>query len=642
MKEHIAKIQGNVSACPLSTKEDQEKCKNAIDEAKKKRKNKMMSDVDLRNSVKICDDREEDVELGEMGTKKKPQTLGPMDKFASDINPRLSSIPTKQQNISDALWKDRLHKVHQYVARWVYVAVVSFNSAGIDEFKLMLEAAGQFGPGVTPPSQYLLREPLLKEEVGRVKEEELCFVLLGSVPRGQFIFEFVKGCIEDVGVENVVQVITDNAPNNMAAAKILKEKIPSIFWTSCAAHTVNLMLESIGKLHNFKTVIDRAKGFTIFVYAHHKTLAMMKKFTQNKDIVRRGVTRFASCFLMLQSLMYKQEKLEAMFISTDWKRCKWAKHPKGVEAYKTVRSTQFWNGVKMCLKVFGPLVRILRLVDGDKKPTMGYLHGELTQAKVEVRSGLNNVEKNVQPIMNIIDQRIKGRLDNPLHFAAYFLNPYYFYKNSTIPLKDNVLTSFPKCVDAFFPDDLTTQCNVINAEITKYKKKEDNFGTQWAIKGCEDNKDDYDPVEWWSTYGTSVPNLQRMAKRILSLTTSSSGCGRSWSSFEGIHTKKRNRFDTSRLNNLVFVQFNTRIMNKRKNVQKEKNVDILVADHAIYAQEWIIEGENGEEDLDVDLGLGSGERAGKRAGEGARETSMAGNVGDVRELDDEVVISDDD
>ncbi|XP_010419316.1 PREDICTED: uncharacterized protein LOC104705021 [Camelina sativa] len=638
MKEHIAKIQGNVSACPLSSKEDQEKCKTAIDEAKKKRKNKMMSDVDLRNSVKICDDGEEDVELGEMGTKKKPRTLGPMDKFASDINPRLSSIPTKQQNISDALWKDRLHKVHQYVARWVYVAGVSFNSTGIDEFKLMLEAAGQFGPGVTPPSQYLLREPLLKEEVGRVKgllktqEEEwkengcsgmtdawsdrkrrsimnLCINCRGGTMfrssrecsedahTGQFIFEFVKGCIEDVGVENVVQVVTDNAPNNMAAAKILKEKLPSIFWTSCAAHTVNLMLESIGKLHNFKTVIDRAKGFTIFVYAHHKTLAMMRKFTQNKDIVRPRVTRFASCFLTLQSLMDKQDKLEAMFISTDWKRCKWAKHPKGVEAYKTVR------------------------IDGDKKPTMGYLHGELTQAKVEVRGGLNNVEKNIQPIMNIIDQRIKGRHDNPLHLSAYFLNPYYFYKDSTIPLKDN--------------------CNVINAEITKYKKKEDNFGTLWAIKGCEDNKDDYDPVEWWSTYGTSVPNLQRMAKRILSLTTSSSGCERSWSSFEGIHTKKRNRLDTSRLNNLVFVQFNTRIMNKRKKVQKEKNIDILVADHAIYAQEWIIEGENGEEDLDVDLGLGSGERAGKRAGEGARETSMAGNVGDVRELDDEVVISDD-
>lgn len=39
IKEHIAKIPGNVSACPLSTKDDQEKCKNAIDEAKNGKEN---------------------------------------------------------------------------------------------------------------------------------------------------------------------------------------------------------------------------------------------------------------------------------------------------------------------------------------------------------------------------------------------------------------------------------------------------------------------------------------------------------------------------------------------------------------------------------------------------------------------------
>lgn len=72
----------------------------------------------------------------------------------------------------------------------------------------------------------------------------------------------------------------------------------------------------------------------------------------------------------------------------------------------------------MCLKVFGPLVKVLRLVDGDKKPTMGYLHGELLQAKKDIRAGLNNIERNIQPLMNIIDQRIEGRLDSPLHMTG--------------------------------------------------------------------------------------------------------------------------------------------------------------------------------------------------------------------------------
>ena len=36
------------------------------------------------------------------------------------------------------------------------------------------------------------------------------------------------------------------------------------------------------------------------------------------------------------------------------------------------------------------------------------------------------------------------------------------------------------------------------------------------------------------TYGNQTPNLQRMARKILSLTTSSSGCERDWSTFEGV------------------------------------------------------------------------------------------------------------
>ena len=35
---------------------------------------------------------------------------------------------------------------------------------------LFVEAVGQFGPRFKPPSQYQLREPLLKEEVNRMKE----------------------------------------------------------------------------------------------------------------------------------------------------------------------------------------------------------------------------------------------------------------------------------------------------------------------------------------------------------------------------------------------------------------------------------------------------------------------------------------
>ena len=120
-------------------------------------------------------------------------------------------------------------------------------------------------------------------------------------------------------------MVTDNASNNMAAATKMLEKRPHMFWTSCATHTLNLMLQGIGNLPRFKGVIEKAKAFTIFIYAHNKTLALMRKYTKKRDIVRLGVTRFATSFLTLQSLIDKKKDLRIMVASDEWEQCKHSK-----------------------------------------------------------------------------------------------------------------------------------------------------------------------------------------------------------------------------------------------------------------------------------------------------------------------------
>ena len=39
-------------------------------------------------------------------------------------------------------------------------------------------------------------------------------------------------------------------------------------------------------------------------------------------------------------------------------------------------------------------------------------------------------------------------------------------------------------------------------------------------------------VEWWRSYGGRAIDIQRFARRIVSLCASSSGCERNWSTFE--------------------------------------------------------------------------------------------------------------
>ncbi|KAL5834475.1 hypothetical protein ACOSQ4_013972 [Xanthoceras sorbifolium] len=213
-------------------------------------------------------------------------------------------------------------------------------------------------------------------------------------------------------------------------------------------------------------------------------------------------------------MMEKKSQLKTMFCSELWDQCKWSNTTKGQKAYATVMSTSFWNGVTTCLKVFAPLVKVLRLVDGDKKPAMNFVYKELLQAKEDIKVALNNVDRNYKLIIDIIDARMKGRLDSSLHLAAYFLNPYYCYRDTTIQDKVDVNLAMFECVEAICGiENFEMQDTIANTEIRKYKMNERSFGLPLAISGCKNNRETYASASWCSNYGGQTPNLQVIAKR---------------------------------------------------------------------------------------------------------------------------------
>ena len=61
----------------------------------------------------------------------------------------------------------------------------------------------------------------------------------------------------------MVQIVTDNAANYKAAGQKLMEKRKHLYWTPCAAHCIDLMLEDFEKkivLH--KETISRGRRIT--------------------------------------------------------------------------------------------------------------------------------------------------------------------------------------------------------------------------------------------------------------------------------------------------------------------------------------------------------------------------------------------
>jgi hypothetical protein len=157
------------------------------------------------------------------------------------------------------------------------------------------------------------------------------------------ICELLDGFIREIGVQNVVQVITDNAANYVSAGKMLMERHPTLFWTPCAAHCLDLLLEDMGKLSFIKEVVDMARSIPKFIYNHAFVLSLMRRFTRNKELRRPAITRFATNFITLQSLLRCQFELKQMFVSDDWRDCRYNRRQDGKAIAKMVYSETFWQ-----------------------------------------------------------------------------------------------------------------------------------------------------------------------------------------------------------------------------------------------------------------------------------------------------------
>ena len=152
--------------------------------------------------------------------------------------------------------------------------------------------------------------------------------------------------IKDVGEENVVQIVTDNAANYVAAGKLLMERHPHLFWTPCAGHCIDLMLEDLGKLPWIKTVIERGRSVCKFIYNHTWVLNLMRKHNGQRELSRPGVTRFATNFLTLKSLLDSKGGLRRMFVSEEWLASSYATTTAGIAAADHIfDEPSFWTPI---------------------------------------------------------------------------------------------------------------------------------------------------------------------------------------------------------------------------------------------------------------------------------------------------------
>ena len=145
------------------------------------------------------------------------------------------------------------------------------------------------------------------------------------------MFKYLDEVVEEIGEENVVQVITNNTSNYVNARMRLMEKKRRLWWTPCAAHSIDLMLENVGKLNVHANTLLRARQVMKFIYEHTWVLSLMRIFTKNYELIHPTMTQFFITFLTLQSLYKQKQVLITMFSSKKWCSSTWAKKVESVK-----------------------------------------------------------------------------------------------------------------------------------------------------------------------------------------------------------------------------------------------------------------------------------------------------------------------
>lgn len=509
------------------------------------------------------------------------------------------------------------------IALFFFENKLDFSIARSSSYQLMIDAIGKCGPGFTGPSAETLKSTWLeriKTEVSlQSKDIEKewattgCTIIvdtwtdnksralinfLVSSPSQTFFHKSVDASayfkntkcladlfdsvIQDFGHENVVQIIMDSSFNYTGIANHILQTYGTIFVSPCASQCLNSILEEFSKVDWVNRCILQAQTISKFLYNSSSLLDLMRRFTGGQELIRTGISKPVSSFLSLQSILKQRSRLKHMFNSPEYTTNPYANKPQSISCIAIIEDNDFWRAVEECVAISEPFLRVLREVSGGK-PAVGCIYELMTRAKESIRTYYIMDEIKCKTFLDIVDRKWRDQLHSPLHAAAAFLNPSIQY-NSEIKFLTSIKEDFFNVLEKLLP--LPEMRRDITNQIFTFTKANGMFGCSLAMEA----RDTVSPWLWWEQFGDSAPVLQRVAIRILSQVCSTFSFERHWSTFQQIHSEKRNKIDKETLNDLVYINYNLKLARQMKTKPLES--DPIQFDDIDMTSEWVEESEN--------------------------------------------------
>ncbi|GAV60136.1 DUF659 domain-containing protein [Cephalotus follicularis] len=191
------------------------------------------------------------------------------------------------------------------------------------------------------------------------------------------------------GHSNIVHIVTDNGPNYKVARRTLCEKYETITWSPCATYCLNLILKDMTEMDQIVSLAKRAYEVTKFGYNLTFLIAWLRKRQGWREIVGLGATHVATTFITLKSIYEHKHDLQAIVTHKFFVESRYAKLKKGI-----ILDNQNWDDISNIVQVVTPLMCLLRIVDLNEKPSVGYVYDGMHRTRLGIKKLFKN-EKNL-------------------------------------------------------------------------------------------------------------------------------------------------------------------------------------------------------------------------------------------------------
>lgn len=402
-----------------------------------------------------------------------------------------------------------------------------------------------------------------------------------------YLFTQLKAITDEIDPSKFVAVVTDNTNNMKAMWRMVELEYAHMFAVGCASHTLNLLLNDIMKLENFKICIEMVTKIIKYMKKRHVELAYFEK-NQNqmygnskKTLKLPSQTPCGGYVIMMESFLCNREALEATVVCLNLNFDR--------EIKQNLLADDLWNKVTAYQNILKPMFVATTKLESD-----GAVLSEVPQMFEYVRENVCNTLSSCEIINEEEKRYIKEAIgkrqhcvEKPIHFAANILDP----RHRGIKLSPEKVAKGQELIHKY-ANLLNKNTGKVMANLAEYQAK-CGFYSQAGIWTAADQ---IEARTWWKGL-CNCQIISSIAIKLLSVPPSSVSSERNGSLFGNTLTRPRNMINTDRLQKLIIVRSNIRQLSDNPN----DNVYLVDEEECSSTKEEENEKETGHPEQEIGL-----------------------------------------